>query len=54
MMNEPIEHRGVSPAQLVFGNMINLDRGIILNNIPAEEDQCQIALLKWTQSMLHN
>ena len=54
MMNESIEHLGDSPAQMAFGNMINLDRGIVLNNIPADEGQHQIALSKWTQSMSHN
>ena len=54
MMNEPIEHLGVSPAQLVFGNMINLDRGIMLQRTPEDDPKRKIALSEWTDRMLRN
>ncbi len=34
MMAEPNEVIGVSPAKLLFGNSIQLDRGIFLPNLP--------------------
>jgi len=36
MMAEPNEVIGVSPAQLLFGNSIQLDRGIFYHNCPQE------------------
>ena len=53
-MNEPIEHLGVSPAQLVFRNMINLDRGIMLQRTPEDDSKRKIALSEWTDRMLRN
>ena len=37
MMAEPNEVIGISPAQLLFGNSIQLDRGIFLPNLPRVE-----------------
>ena len=37
MISEPNEVIGVSPAQLLFGNSIQLDRGICLPNLPRGE-----------------
>jgi hypothetical protein len=37
IMVEPNEFIGVSPAQLLFGNSIQLDRGIFLPNLPKKE-----------------
>ena len=38
MMAEPNEVIGVSPAQLLFGNSIQLDRGNFLPQLPAAEE----------------
>jgi hypothetical protein len=51
MMAEPNEVIGVSPAQLLFGNAIQLDRGIFLPNIPTEGVEKEIALSDWADSM---
>jgi transposase InsO family protein len=53
IMNEPIAHLGVSPAQLVFGNMINLDRGIILQRI-YDDNPKRKSLSEWTDRRLRN
>ena len=42
MMAEPNEVIGVSPAQLLFGNSIQLDRGIFLPNLPKERVEAEI------------
>ena len=44
MMAEPNDVIGVSPAQLLFGNSIQLDRGIFLPNLPREGVEAEIAL----------
>jgi ATP-dependent exoDNAse (exonuclease V) alpha subunit len=51
MMAEPNEVIGVSPAQLLFGNLIQLDRGIILPNLPKEGVEAEIALSDWADKM---
>jgi hypothetical protein len=52
MNAEPIEHLGVSPAQLVFGNAVDLDRGIFLPNLPQNEEDRDVELLTWSARML--
>jgi hypothetical protein len=47
MMAEPNDVIGVSPAQLLFGNSIQLDRGIFLPNLPREGVETEIALSDW-------
>ena len=47
MMAEPNEVIGVSPAQLLFGNLIQLDRGIFLPNLPREGVEAEVALSDW-------
>ena len=42
MMAEPNEVIGVSPVQLLFGNSIQLDRGIFLSNLPKERVEAEI------------
>ena len=44
MMAEPNEVIGVSPTQLLFGNSIQLDRGIFLPNLPREGVEAEVAL----------
>ena len=44
MMEEPNEVIGVSPAQLLFRNSIQLDRGIFLPNLPKEGGEAEVAL----------
>ena len=51
MMAEPNEVIGVSPAQLLFGNSIQLDRGIFLPNLPKERVEAEIALSDWADKM---
>ena len=51
MMAEPNEVIGVSPAQLLFGNSIQLDRGIFLFNLPKEGVEAEIALSDWADKM---
>ena len=51
MMAEPNEVIGVSPAQLLFGNLIQLDRGIILPNLPKKGVEAEIALSDWADKM---
>ena len=41
---------GVSPAQLLFGNAITLDRGIFLPR--SEKDESQMSLSEWADKML--
>jgi hypothetical protein len=52
MMAEPNEVIGVSPAQLLFGNSIQLDRGIFLSQLPAGGIKTEIALSDWADRML--
>jgi len=42
----------VSPAQILFGNAIILDRGIFLTHTIAYNDSI-IPLLVWTSKMIH-
>ena len=45
MMAESNEVIGISSAQLLFGNSIQLDRGISLPNLPREGVEVEVALL---------
>ena len=47
MMAEPNAVIGVSPAKLLFGNSIQLDRGIFLPNLPREGVEAEVALSDW-------
>jgi hypothetical protein len=51
MMAESNDGIGVSPAQLLFGNSIQLDRGIFLPNLPREGVEAEIALSDWADKM---
>ena len=51
MMAEPNEVIGVSPAQLLFGNSMQLDRGIFLPNLPKEGVEAEIALSDWADKL---
>ena len=51
MMAEPNDVIGVSPAQLLFGNSIQLDRGIFLPNLPREGVEAEIVLSDWADKM---
>jgi hypothetical protein len=51
MMVEPNDVIGVSPEQLLFGNSIQLDRGIFLPNLPKEGVEAEIALSDWADKM---
>jgi hypothetical protein len=51
MMAEPNEVIDVSPAQLLFGNSIQLDRGIFLSNLPKEGVEAEVALSDWADNM---
>ena len=52
MMAEPNEVIGVSPAQLLFGNAIQLDRGIFLPQLPNSGVETEVALSDWADRML--
>jgi hypothetical protein len=51
MMAEPNEVIGVSPTRLLFGNSVQLDRGIFLPNLPKEGVEAKIALSDWADKM---
>ncbi len=51
MMAEPNEVIGVSLAQLLFGNSIQLDRRIFLPNLPKKGVEAEIALSDWADKM---
>ena len=44
---EPI---GTSPAQIIFGNSVNLDSGIILQKMPDQDKKKRLS--DWTAEML--
>jgi len=46
----PKQSLGVSPANIIFGNAINLDRGIFLSNIPKKHKKKTLS--KWMSDML--
>jgi len=50
MRAEPNEVIGVSPAHLLFGNAIQLDRGIFLPTLPSEGVEKEVALSDWADS----
>ena len=52
MMNTKIEHIGVTPAQIIFGNAIDLDRGIFLPHLPKDEEEREMVLSEWAAKML--
>jgi hypothetical protein len=51
MMSQKIEPIGLSPAELVFGNSLNLDRGIFLPFLPRDEEHREISLSEWTAKL---
>jgi hypothetical protein len=51
MMAEPNEVTGISPAKLLFGNSIDLDRGIFLTNLNEDENK-EVAISDWADRML--
>jgi transposase InsO family protein len=51
MMAEPNDVIGVSHAQLLFGNSIQLDRGIFLSHLPKEGVEAEMALSDWADKM---
>ena len=52
IMNNPIEGLNVSPAQLLYGNSVDLDRGIFLTQLPKDEEGKEIELSEWSAKML--
>jgi hypothetical protein len=51
MMAEPNKVIDVSPAQLLFGNSIQLDHGIFPPNLPKEGMEAEITLSDWADKM---
>ena len=51
MMSQKIESIGLSPAELVFGNSLNLDRGIFLPFLPKDTEHREITLSEWTAKL---
>ena len=54
MMVEKNETIGMAPAQLLFGNLIHIDRGILLPNLPATRDDKVFMLSAWAARMFKN
>ena len=54
MMVEKNETIGMAPAQLLFGNLIHLDRGILLPNVPTTRDDKEFMLSAWAARMFEN
>ena len=52
MMAEPNEVIGVSPAQLLLGNSIQLDRRIFLPQLPAAGVETEVALSDWAYRIM--
>ena len=51
IMNASVHHStGVTPAQIMFGNAIDLDRGIFLEHIPGPNIETKLS--KWISQML--
>ena len=50
MMVEANQVTGVSPAELLFGNMIQLERGIFLPQL-VESEHVEVALSDWADQM---
>ena len=52
IMNASIHQSiGIAPATLVYGNGIDLDRGIFLNHLPGTNDETSVS--KWVDQMTH-
>ena len=52
LMTDRNEVTGMTPAQMLYGNSVDLDRGIFLPNIPADEEGREIRLSEWAADML--
>ena len=52
LMTDRNEVTGMTPAEMLFGNAIDLDRGIFLPNAPVDEEGKEIRLSEWAASML--
>ena len=44
----------MAPAQLLFGNLIHLVRGILLPNLPATRDDKEFKLSAWAARVVEN
>ena len=53
-MVETNETIGKAPAQLLFGNLIHLDRGILLPNLTATREDKEFMLSAWAARMFEN
>ena len=51
-MTERNEVTKVTPAELLYGNAIDLDRGIFLPNAPLDAEGREIRLSEWAANML--
>ena len=54
MMVETNETIGKAPAKLLFRNLIHLDRGILLPNLPATRDDKEFMLSAWAARMFED
>ena len=52
MMAEPNDVIGISPAQLLFGNAVQLDRGIFLPQLASDGVVTEVALSDWADRMV--
>ena len=51
-MTDRNEVTGMTPAEMLFGNAVDLDRGIYLPNDPVDEEGKEIRLSEWAANML--
>jgi hypothetical protein len=52
LMTDKNEVTNATPAELLFGNAVDLDRGIFLPHVPVDADGREVRLSEWAASML--
>jgi hypothetical protein len=52
LMTDRNEVTGMTPAEMLFGNAVDLDRGIFLPNAPVDEEGKEIRLSEWAANVL--
>ena len=52
LMTERNEVTKVTPAELLYGNAIDLDKGIFLPNAPLDAEGREVRLTEWAANML--
>jgi len=52
LMTDKNEVTNATPAELLFGNAVDLDRGIFLPHVPVDAEGREVRLSEWAASML--